>query len=260
MASVPRIEERGSRRSTVSDLAVAKSGRVLYAFSHFYLPFYGRAPADVFWMYDPIAWISAFIYDVDEDVESGADAGPGVTRLDELRGYLAERLRVDAPIERLFDDARRYYRFEQRIRCRDVEYTLDELEAIARARSFDFRVMHRALSQRQLDGYREELFDWFLSFELLMEIEDDAASIRVDADRNTFNILWLAERHSGPGGVEHVAGLRAQCEREARERLSGFSAGDRAVAERVLAAYRAVVPEPALDAHALREAGGCGVP
>src|SRR2546423_1469175 len=57
-------------REIVSAAAIGKSGRVLFAFAHFYLPFYGHRPDDIFWHYDPFAWVSAFVYDVDDDIVS----------------------------------------------------------------------------------------------------------------------------------------------------------------------------------------------
>ena len=239
-------ESREGSAFTVSPGAVVKTGRVLYAFSHFYLPFYGHEPIDIFWSFDPFAWISAFVYDVDEGMECGTDVGAGLDRLDELRGYLADRLKVDAAIDQLFDDARRYYRFERRVRNADAAYAIDELVSIARARSFDFRLMHRALSQRHAPEYREELFAWFRSLELLMEIEDDASSVRVDAERGTFNILVLAERISGDNGLKLIGQLRKEAEIDLWERSTVFPEQDKVIVEQVLAAYRHVVPEPVM--------------
>lgn len=230
--------------SIVTAKGVAKSGRVLYAFSHFYLPFYGYKSHDIFWNFDPFAWISAFVYDVDETMEATGDVGAGIDRLDELRYYLAARIRVDAEVNWLFDDARTYYRFEHDVLRAGAIYTMDTLLAVAWVRSFDLRLMHRVLSQRCMRDYRENLFTWFRSFEMLMEMDDDVSSVDVDAKHGTFNLLVLADRLSGEGGVRFIDGLRRELEVELHRRSREFPRAVRVIMTRVLNAYRSVVAEP----------------
>jgi len=230
----------------VSATAVAKSGRVLCAFAYFYLPFYGYHPRDVFWQFDPFAWISCFIYDIDEEIEQGRSPEEALDRLDDLSAYLRARMVLDASVVSLLDDARRYYRFEHGVLRRGKAYSLDDLAEMTRNRSFDLRLMHRVLAQKSRRGYREELFDWFRALEMLMEIEDDIASVEEDAKRRTFNIAYLAVQNSPDGGAAFVERLRRWVEDELVVRENLLAEDERRLCVRTLETYRGIVRRPLL--------------
>jgi hypothetical protein len=234
------------RGDTVSAVALAKSGRVLCAFAHFYFPFYGKNPRDVFWQFDPFAWISSFVYDVDEEIERGRPPEEALSRLDNLAQFLSARIRLDPQVIRLFGDARQYYRFEHDVTRRGASYCLDDLAKITAVRSFDFRLMHRTLAQKSGRGYREELFNWFRALEMLMEIEDDMTSVRDDEQRGTFNILCLAARHASDKGFAFVERLRRQVEDELLLKMRALSDGEIALCTRTLETYRGIVRRPEL--------------
>jgi hypothetical protein len=234
------------RGDVITAKAIAKSGRVLYAFSQFYLPFYEKDPADLFWHYDPFAWISAFTYDIDEQVETGNDPENALRRIEHLLDYLRERITIDSKVVRLFDDARRYYRFEYHVGRGGAGYTLDDLIEITSVRSFDFRLMHRTLAQLTSVGYREELFDWFRAFEMLMEIEDDMGSIEEDDARSSFNIAVFAHRLSPETASKYVQSVREQVERDTELRLGTLTEVEQDLCKRTMTAYRLIVPTPVL--------------
>ncbi len=234
------------RCNAVSATAIAKSGRVLCAFAYFYLPFYGHDPRDVFWLFDPFAWISSFVYDVDEEIECGRLPDDVLWRLDDLAAYLGERVTLDQSVSSLLDDARRYYRFEYDVTRLDTDYSLDDLVHTTQLRSFDFRLMHRVLAQQSGIGYREPLFDWFRAFEMLMEIEDDILSAEEDRRRRTFNILCLASRLEPNAGCAFVEELRRQVDEELVRRAEQLPDDERQLSARTLEAYRSIVARPLL--------------
>lgn len=231
-------------RQVVSATAIAKSGRVLYAFAHFYFPFYGREPRDLFWQYEPFAWISAFVYDVDEEIERGRPPEETLCRLDDLSMYLSSRIVIDPKVMDLFNDARRYYCFEYDVTRRAADYSLDDLVQMTSVRSFDFRLLHRVLAQRSGAGYREELFDWFRALEMLMEIEDDIVSVKEDGRRQTFNVVCLAIRRAPDTAAAFVEQLRRRVEDTLLLRRERLSHADRDLCARTLESYREVVRRP----------------
>jgi hypothetical protein len=234
------------RGDLISATAVAKSGRVLCAFSYFYLPFYGFSPRDVFWRFDPFAWISSVVYDIDEQIELGRSPDLVLRRLDDLAAYVSARAKLDSSVLRLLEDARRYYRFEFDVAQREAHYSFGELAQIVGIRSFDFRLMHRVLAQQSGMGYRETLFDWFRAFEMLMEIEDDIGSVEEDGERRTFNVVCLATRRDSCAGITHVEKLRGQVDDDLRVREEQLSAEERFLCASTLKAYREIVARPVL--------------
>jgi hypothetical protein len=235
-------EQAPRRGDVVTARAIAKSGRVLYAFSQFYLPLYGKEPTELFWHYDLFAWISAYIYDIDEQVEASFDPKPALLRLGHLSDFLRERIRIDCEVACLFDDALRYYRFEHEVVRGGANYTLDDLVEITSLRSFDFRILHRTLAQCSGIGYREGLFNWFRAFEMLMEIEDDMSSVEEDSTRRTFNVGSLALRLSPETAEGFVLHIRQQAESEIEVRTGSLPQAERDLCSRTMAAYRSIVP------------------
>ena len=246
MVDRPPVAAADPRRNLVSATAIAKSGRVLGAFAHFYFPFYGRNPGDLFWQFDPFAWISSFVYDVDEEIERGRPPEDVLGRLDDLAAYLRARIALDPPVIRLFDDARRYYRFEYDVTRQGADYSLDDLAQITGVRSFDFRLMHRLLAQWSRGGYREVLFDWFRALEMLMEIEDDMVSVEEDRRRGTFNVVCLAIRRASDAGAAFVERLRRHVEDDLLLRRERLSNDERDLCARTLETYRGIVRRPVL--------------
>jgi len=244
----PDWEVSTDRRNCVAARALAKSGRVLYSFVHFYLPCYGKDDKFLVRNYGVFAWTSAFIYDVDEQIEAGEPVPEALSRLDLLAGYLGERFPLDPQILQLLEDGRRYYGFEHDATRRQAGYTLAELERAMSLRSFDLRLLHRCLSRLAGGPYREELFDWFRAFETTMEIEDDLASIAEDFQRGSFNIFCLAERQSPGEGLAFAACLREKAAAELARRAEALSPEDRRNCEAALAFYWEVCPRREMPA------------
>ena len=228
---------------TLSAEAVRKSGRVLFAFSSFYLPAYDL-PADfMFSRYDVFGYLSAAIYEIDEQVEVGASYHKAANQLDTLAGYLAERIRIDAKIESLFEDAKEYYRFEDRVLGRDA-FDFSDVIANASRRSFDFRLMHRALVQLKAWDYDELLFDWFRKFEMKMEVEDDLQSFDEDLTRGTFNTACLVARVAGGSAPALVEAYREELDEGIEKGLRTLSEAQKQRCGGVLSRYREIVPRP----------------
>jgi hypothetical protein len=230
------------RSDFISATAVAKSGRALCAFAHFYLPFYGFQPEDIFWRFDPFAWIASVVYDIDGQIEVGLPPEDVLWRLDDLAAYVSARATLDGSIVELFEHARRYYRFEHFAAQHHARYSFDDLVQIVSIRSFDFRIMHRVLAQQSTVGYRAPLFKWFRAFEMLMEIEDDMASVDEDRERRTFNVLCLATRCDPSAATRFVGKLRSEIEDDLRIGKEFLANEERELCVRTLEAYRKFVP------------------
>lgn len=230
----------------MSTKAIGKSGRVLYAFSHFYFPLYGLAPSDLFWHYDPFAWISATIYDIDDSVEAGLNPESAGHRLQLLLTQIQRLAGDDISFTNLIKNAKEYYRFEYDVIKGSREYTIENVSEVARLRSFDFRIMHRLLAKKIEGTYREDLFRWFSAFELLMEVEDDASSVDSDARALSFNTLTLADQLEPGLGVSFATRLRceslvAMC----RHRLE-LNLEEQGLVDEAFRKYRQIVPDSVL--------------
>ncbi len=235
----------GDRQQCVSSQAIAKCGRVLFAFTRFYLPFYGQDARYLFRHFKVFAWISAFVYDVDEEVELDQSVPDALARLDHLAEYLSQFIPLDQPIRQLFEDAHAYYRFENAVTRHGASYSLSDLVRMTQARSFDFRLLHRSLAH--LEGAeREDLFIWFRAFEMLLEIDDDLFSFTEDLERRTFNSACLAVQLSPATGLAFVEGLRLDAEDELRRLAELLPEADRRLCESTVASYREIFPRPEL--------------
>lgn len=220
--------------------AIQKSGRVLWAFSEFYLPFYGLGVEDLFRRWGLLAGIAALVYDVDEaaEVDLATRTRPDLLV---LRRFLARHITVDSRIAKLLDDARRYYDAERAMMQPDASYSFDNVIEATNLRSFDFRLMHRALVQLENEGYDEALFMWFEGFEALMEIEDDLQTVETDAQRGTFNAPNLARRVE-MDATSMLELWRTEKERELCACTNGLSSSRRGITESVMRRYRQLVP------------------
>jgi hypothetical protein len=215
----------------------------LYAFSSFYLPVYDLPIDFMFSRYDVFGYLSAAIYEIDEQVEVGTSPQKASDQLDELARYLAERIRIDSKIKSLFEDAKEYYRFEHRVLGRDA-FGFSDVIANAARRSFDFRLMHRALVQLKAWDYEEILFDWFCQFEMRMEVEDDVLSFDEDLTRSTFNTACLAVRVAGRAAASLVESYREKLDDGIELGLKPLSELHRRRCRAVLSRYREIVPRP----------------
>jgi len=225
----------------VSTRAIGKSGRVLYAFSEFYLPCYERDRMWFFLNYEAFASVSALVYDVDDVVENRDRMELWTKGIDSLGEYLASRKAVDSHVFQLLQNARDYYLFEQRSLKSPTEFTRDDLREAIRIRSFDFRIMHRVLAQSCAVDYNESLFAWFHSFEVLMEIEDDLQSVREDEERETFNYYCLSKRLLHGNGPTFVRAELQAIGRELHDRLRRLSPELQSCCKQIFRRYRQAV-------------------
>jgi hypothetical protein len=232
-----------AEKFSVSLRSLRKSGRVLYAFSQFYLPFYNcDLRILLFDHWDVFGCLSAGVYEVDEMIEAGVPTADVFRALTKLRHYLEGRVECDEYIRKRFDDARRYYSFEASLLQGTEPYSFDKLIAITEIRSFDFRILHRALTRLTGRAYDLRVFQWFQWFEMLMEIEDDLLSSSEDMDRGTYNIFCLAARLSGDSATTLVADLRRRIEWHLEECSRDFHETQRAACSSIYATYRKIVP------------------
>jgi len=233
LASTPKI----------SPHSVAKSGRVLYAFSSFYLPFYGCGLDFLFNNYDIFGCVSAAIYFIDELVEARSPTASIQRHLRVLSQYLGEKMEYDHAIYRLFDDARRYYRFEAKILQRHDAYSLADLLDITARRSFDFRLMHRCLLQLSARACDDDVFAWFRAFEIRMEIEDDLQSFMEDSLAGTFNVLSLAKSRCPVEASRIISNYLRSIDEELEARSRALSKAQQSRCRYVLKKYREIVKE-----------------
>jgi hypothetical protein len=185
----------------ISSLAIAKSGRVLKAFSLLYLPFHGLGPCDLFRFYGPIAFVSAAVYQADELNEN---EGGGAASLSLLWDFLQRRGFLDEQISGHLRDGEAYLNYERH--CREANpHNLQELVTAMAWRSSDFRILHCLLYKFLGKSYEQEVFDVYAAFEMMMELDDDIGSYEDDAKAGTFNFmraLTTLRHDESTGGIE----------------------------------------------------------
>lgn len=221
--------------------AVGKSGRVLYAFTEFYLYFYEIAPKFLFENFPVFGCISAAIYSVDESVEQERTVKKGIG-LDHLEKLLAKRMDINDRVSDLLRDARDYCAFERAARAGRTVYDLDEVLRISEIRSVDFRLMHHALLQIRGIPYDEEVFDWFRAFEVLMEIEDDLASVREDEESGGYNYYCFARNVARANAGRVFESLRSSLESRLDTIGASLHCRGRTRCTEVVERYRLIVP------------------
>jgi hypothetical protein len=160
-----------------------------------------------------------------------------------LAGVVAARLLVDQSVTELLADACDYWSFESRARQPGATYEMADVLRMIRIRSFDFRIMHHALLQRAGLAFDQDVFAWFRSFEMLMEIEDDLTSIQSDEERRSYNYYCFVRRLVGRAGADAaVETARADLEGQlARQSALLWERGFLRCAA-VFERYRAIVP------------------
>lgn len=228
--------------------AVGKSGRVLWAFSEFYLRFYGIEPAFIFQHFPVFGCISVAIYCVDESLEAG-DAKRGGIGVDELAHALHKRIKFNDHIVVLLEEAREYCACEDAARRDHGMSDLKDILRVTQIRSVDFRLMHHALLQIKGIPHDEDVFGWFRAFEMLMEIEDDLSSVEEDEQKGGYNYFCFVRRLVG---AQNAAMLveRQRADLEAELAGRGTALSDRGIGSwrAVLDRYREIVPwRPVLD-------------
>jgi len=223
--------------------AVGKSGRVLYAFTEFYLHFYEIEPAFLFLNFPVFGCISAAIYCVDESVEQKLPPRRGVS-VDDLEKLLRNRIKVNEHISRLLCDARDYCAFEQAARAGREVHDLREVLRISEIRSVDFRLMHHALLQLRSIPYDEEVFEWFKSFEVLMEIEDDLPTVKEDERKGGYNYYCWARKIVGEDVGPVVEGVRTGLEKKLQDIGASLFVRGFTRCSSVVEKYRGIVPRP----------------
>jgi hypothetical protein len=228
---------------SVSLQSVRKSGRVLYALSQFYLPFYNcDLRTLLFDHYDVFGCVSAAIYEIDEIIEAGTSPEEAFRKLDQLLKYLGSKIECDQYILDRFEDARRYYQFEANLLRGRAVFSLADLTALTEIRSFDFRLMHRALIQLISLQYDQQVFSWFRWFEILMEVEDDLLSAQDDMDRGTYNVFCLTKRNSPEAASSFVEDYRCQIEQNLISCATMFPEHQKLACDAVFSTYRQIVP------------------
>ena len=169
----------------ISEKAIAKSGRVLKAFSLLYLPFHGLEPADLFEFYGPIAFVSASVYQADELNE---DQRQEIPSLNGLREFLRRSGFLDRRISNHLKDGEKYLNYERSCRASGPVSVQNVIDAMA-WRSADFRILHCLLYKFLSKTYEGDVFSAFAAFEMMMEVDDDIASYSHDRRANTFNFV-----------------------------------------------------------------------
>jgi hypothetical protein len=227
--------------------SLGKSGRVLYALSQFYLPFYRQQVRFLLYdHYDIFACLSAGIYEIDEMIENRSSLDAAFIKLRELERYFSKKLEFDAYVCDRFHDARRYYRFEDQLLRGTLKYSFDDLVDMTAIRSFDFRILHAALIQLLNRSYDQRLLEWFQWFEMLMEIEDDMLSAKEDMARGTYNVCYLTTSYSAEDGPSLLEDFRCQIESKLNASKVALPHIFVAFSSVVFDRYRKIISRPAL--------------
>jgi hypothetical protein len=221
--------------------AVGKAGRVLYAFTEFYLYFYDIKPNFLFEHFSIFGCISATIYCIDESVEQAGLRKKGVS-VDQLEQLLEGKMECNEHVRSLLCDARDYCTFEQAARTGQASYDLESVLHISEIRSVDFRLMHHALLEIACIPYEREVFEWFRAFEILMEVEDDLSSISDDGRQGGYNYYCFARKVAGSKAAHLVESLRTELERDLIAIGNSLRTRGYTRCEQVFARYREIVP------------------
>lgn len=221
--------------------AVGKAGRVLYAFTEFYLYFYGIDPNFLFEHFSVFGCISAAVYCVDESIEQEGSVKRGVS-VDHLEQLLAKRIKINKQVSRLLRDAREYCAFEHAARTGRAVYDLDKVLRISEIRSVDFRLMHHALLQIASIPYDGEVFEWFRAFEILMEVEDDLSSVKEDELEGGYNYYAFARNIAGADAERILESLRTTLEGQLKAIGSSLRDRGHSRCAQVVERYRRIVP------------------
>lgn len=223
--------------------AVRKSGRVIYAFKEFYLPFYVADEGRLFMSdYDLFGGVSAAIYQIDDTVERDEGVGGEAlrSRLKAIGDYIFARIGQDSFISEKLEDAEQYYAFERMLKVGGSHFTLQDLARITSIRSFDFRILHRILL-RILGVDKENAGAWLNHFEQLMEIEDDLSSIEEDLSGRSFNFPALAYASAGASGAGFFVSYRDGLLLGLTSSLEKLSLPEQNACKQVFEKYRAIV-------------------
>jgi hypothetical protein len=221
--------------------AVGKSGRVLWAFTEFYLYFYGIEPKFLFQHFPVFGCISTAIYCVDESIEQSLSSRSGVG-VDDLEELLAKRIELSAPVLSVLCDAREYCAFERSAREGPGTYDLNQVLRVSEIRSVDFRLMHHALLQIAAIPYDEEVFEWFRAFEVLMEIEDDLPTIKEDERRGSYNYYNFVRRVTSSNVEQIVESTRTSLEQRLEDIGASLNQRGMMRCRNVVEGYRRIVP------------------
>jgi len=171
--------------------------------------------------------------------EDRVKKGVGVDHLEQL---VETRVHVNEHVTRLLCDARDYCAFERAARAGQAVYDLDEVRRVSEIRSVDFRLMHHALLQIASVPYDEEVFEWFRSFEVLMEIEDDLSSVADDAKKGGYNYYCFVRNIAATDAGQVLESLRVSLEQQLE--TLGVSLRSRGFTRcaQVFERYRRIVP------------------
>jgi hypothetical protein len=256
------VESSKLKSFAVSLHSIRKSGRVLYAFTQFYLPFYNcDLKFLLFEHYDVFGCLSAAIYEIDEMIEAGVPPEDALRGLDQILDYLKSHIDCDDYIQKRIEDANRYYNFEASLLSGIAKYGFADLVSLTKIRSFDFRLMHRALAKLSGHPYHSRTFLWFSWFEMLMELEDDLLSASEDMDRGTYNVYCLATHVSSEAAPVFIEVFRCHIERNLENCSRAFSEQQMIICKQTLSAYRQIVPRPSIPSFFERQSvGGAEIP
>lgn len=221
--------------------AIGKSGRVLYAFTEFYLYFYELKSTFLFEHFSTFGCISAAVYCIDESVERNLLAKQAA-RIPDLEELLVRRVEINPHVQKLLRNAREYYAFEQSAMVGQGLYDLKEILRISEIRSFDFRLMHHALLQLADIPYDKEVFDWFRAFEMLMEIEDDLPTIKEDEETGSYNYYCFARKVAGADVSNIVEAIRIELEQRLKDIGASLYRRGFMRCDHVIEKYRKIVP------------------
>ncbi|MCL5421124.1 MAG: hypothetical protein M1461_01440 [Nitrospirae bacterium] len=187
--------------------SLSKASRALKAFSLLYLPFHNESIEFFFHHFGLFSFLEASVYLADETNEDNK-ARPLINQsLSLLRSFLRQQNLLDTQCKALLVNAKQYYDIEQRFI--DGKYNYDKVLAANTYRSYDFRLLHRIMYQIKKRQYDEDVFNAFIPFEKMMELDDDRVSSIQDHEKRTFNIWNALMSISQDKLISYICDLRS---------------------------------------------------
>lgn len=225
-----------SLRVSVSSLR--KATRVLKAFSGVHVPLLEVSADNYQDNLGVLFFASSALYQADDQNETGRS---GVPSLQRLLQDLERNGIMSAILKRRFEEGARYFRIEQRLRQGQRLSEAQVFEAL-QLRSTDFRILTEILLL--LTGHRPPCNVWstLTVIEMVMELDDDLASVEADASARTFNFFNAIEATDDSPGLDRdglVQGVLEQLDTATAD----LSPSQRRILVRTLRWYLLQVPD-----------------
>lgn len=245
-SSIPPSSTEPMAAPAFSEKALKQCRRVLSAFYQLYSPLYPGGRRAMMEAFDTLHAVSAWVYEIDVGIEERDPVEAAERQLSQLRAFGISHGLWQDDMDAVFTGAAEYYGVESRWNQK-ADLGVDEVLQANERRSFDFRLMHRALCSRLDMSLDDHFFQWLQPFEALIELEDDVPSIPKDRRRRTFNVWVMAVGIDGASGFETLLRYRQQVEDDCWQSVGTLPTSLQGAACQFLSTYRSLAPKHILD-------------